>query len=237
MRNHSSDTNAWPGWANSLADEVIALRSALDSMRHELQQEKVRANNWEGVATDQEAALDSMREERDTFKRGVNENAALVDEQRERAEAAEAELARLREGLIAKATFWEENAGRFTHGADTVLRESAHALRVLATPPGYSAVRRPGEVHIGNPRGLIAVWLDEQDAHDMAAHYGHRDAFSGELIAAIDKAYPAAPPDTADDEAISREVAARDAADTGERLTIEELERQVLAPPDTAEER
>ena len=135
VRNHSSDTNAWPGWANSLADEVIALRSAFDPMRHELQQEKVRANNWEGVATDQEAALDSMREERDTFKRGVNENAALVDEQRERAEAAEAELARLREGLIAKATFWEENAGRFTHGADTVLRESAHALRVLATPP------------------------------------------------------------------------------------------------------
>ena len=46
------------------------------------------------------------------------------------------------------------------------------------------------EVHIGNRKGRIAVWLDEQEAHDMAAHYGHQDGFSAELIKAIDEAYP-----------------------------------------------
>ena len=42
--------------------------------------------------------------------------------------------------------------------------------------------------------GLIAVWLDEQDAHDMAAHYGHRDAFSGELIAGHRQGVPGRSP-------------------------------------------
>ena len=45
-------------------------------------------------------------------------------------------------------------------------------------------------VHIGNARGRIAVWLDEEEAIDMAEHYGSRDLFSEELMWAVEKVYP-----------------------------------------------
>ena len=43
---------------------------------------------------------------------------------------------------------------------------------------------------IGNPRGRIAVYLDEREAIDMAEHYGSHDLFSKELMDAVERAYP-----------------------------------------------
>lgn len=45
-------------------------------------------------------------------------------------------------------------------------------------------------VEIGNPRGRIAVYLDETEAIDMAHHYGLGDGFAAELLEAVEKAYP-----------------------------------------------
>lgn len=46
-------------------------------------------------------------------------------------------------------------------------------------------------VHIGNPRGRIALWLDDTEAIDMALHYGPGDGAYRELMEAVEKAYPA----------------------------------------------
>lgn len=43
---------------------------------------------------------------------------------------------------------------------------------------------------IGNPRGRIALYLDESEAIDMAYKYGLDDAGSVELLAAVERAYP-----------------------------------------------
>lgn len=47
-----------------------------------------------------------------------------------------------------------------------------------------------GEVHIGSADGRIAIWCNEQEAHDLAALYGYRDTFSNEILTAIEEAYP-----------------------------------------------
>lgn len=49
---------------------------------------------------------------------------------------------------------------------------------------------RYGIVEIGNPRGKIALYLDEQEAIDMAWHYGPRDTFYDEMMKAVEQAYP-----------------------------------------------
>lgn len=50
--------------------------------------------------------------------------------------------------------------------------------------------RHPLEQHIGNPRGRIAVWLDEAEAIDLAHLYGHRDGAYEEILDAVERAYP-----------------------------------------------
>lgn len=47
-----------------------------------------------------------------------------------------------------------------------------------------------GEVHIGNNRGKIALWLDETEAIDLAYKYGLDDLGSKELLNAVEVAYP-----------------------------------------------
>lgn len=46
------------------------------------------------------------------------------------------------------------------------------------------------EQHIGNAHGRIAVWLDEQEALDLAAHFPYPDLFGAELAEAVERAYP-----------------------------------------------
>jgi hypothetical protein len=43
---------------------------------------------------------------------------------------------------------------------------------------------------IGNPRGRIALYLDEVEAIDMAYKYGLDDEGAKELLAAVERAYP-----------------------------------------------
>lgn len=45
-------------------------------------------------------------------------------------------------------------------------------------------------VKIGNPRGRIALYLDETEAIDMAHHYGPGDGAYDELMQAVERAYP-----------------------------------------------
>jgi hypothetical protein len=45
------------------------------------------------------------------------------------------------------------------------------------------------EQHVGNPRGRIAVWLDEGEAIDLAVMYGSDGAYD-ELMQAVERAYP-----------------------------------------------
>ena len=49
------------------------------------------------------------------------------------------------------------------------------------------------EVHIGNPRGRIAIWCDESEAIDLAHMYGVRDLFYRDIMNAIEEAYPKQP--------------------------------------------
>jgi len=44
-------------------------------------------------------------------------------------------------------------------------------------------------VHIGNPNGLVAIWLDEGQCFDLAEHYSYPDTFGKEIIEAAIKAY------------------------------------------------
>jgi len=55
--------------------------------------------------------------------------------------------------------------------------------------------RRPYQatVSLGDPDGLIAVFLDERSAFDMAHTYGPGDSFQEELLNAIAEAYPVKP--------------------------------------------
>ena len=48
----------------------------------------------------------------------------------------------------------------------------------------------PGAVHIGNPKGKIAVWCDETQANDLISLYGPNDGFTQDLRGAIEEAYP-----------------------------------------------
>lgn len=50
--------------------------------------------------------------------------------------------------------------------------------------------RHPNEQHIGNGKGRIALWLDETEATDLADHYGPGDLAYGELMQAVERAYP-----------------------------------------------
>ncbi len=47
-----------------------------------------------------------------------------------------------------------------------------------------------GVVHIGNPGGRIALYLDENQAHDLAAMFPFPDMGGKELLEAIALAYP-----------------------------------------------
>jgi hypothetical protein len=51
-------------------------------------------------------------------------------------------------------------------------------------------MRRPGEQHIGNPHGLIAIWCNESEAFDIASHYPWPDKLSQEIGEAVERAYP-----------------------------------------------
>lgn len=51
-------------------------------------------------------------------------------------------------------------------------------------------MNEPGVVRIGNPRGKIALYLDENEAHDLAAMFPWPDRGGSELLAAIERAYP-----------------------------------------------
>lgn len=50
--------------------------------------------------------------------------------------------------------------------------------------------RRAGEQHIGDADGLIALWLNEQSAYDLAAMFRHPDLAVDEILDAIERAYP-----------------------------------------------
>lgn len=45
-------------------------------------------------------------------------------------------------------------------------------------------------VHIGNPRGKIAIWCDDSEALDIAYSYSPQDRFYQEIMDAVVKAYP-----------------------------------------------
>ena len=55
-------------------------------------------------------------------------------------------------------------------------------------PPGWSAWT--AAVKIGNPRGRIALYLDETEATELAEHYGPGDLAYDELMQAVEAAYP-----------------------------------------------
>lgn len=48
-------------------------------------------------------------------------------------------------------------------------------------------------VHIGNPKGKIAIWCDESEAIGLANMYGFRDGFFKDIMDAVAKAYPPIP--------------------------------------------
>jgi len=52
---------------------------------------------------------------------------------------------------------------------------------------------RDGIVRIGNPKGKIALYLDENEAMDVMYFYGPRDGAYRELWDAIVAAYPPTP--------------------------------------------
>ena len=45
-------------------------------------------------------------------------------------------------------------------------------------------------VEVGNPHGRIALYLDKQEAEDLAALYGSQDRAHDELLDAVKRAYP-----------------------------------------------
>lgn len=51
-------------------------------------------------------------------------------------------------------------------------------------------MRHATAVHIGDAKGRIALWLDEQSAWDLADLFRHEDLGRKEIIDAILKAYP-----------------------------------------------
>lgn len=57
---------------------------------------------------------------------------------------------------------------------------------------GMRAIDRLYAQHIGNPRGRIALWLDETEAIELAEHFGRNDSAYDELMEAVERAYPAA---------------------------------------------
>ena len=44
--------------------------------------------------------------------------------------------------------------------------------------------------HIGDWDGRIALWLNEQSAHDLADCFSHEDLGRKEILDAIERAYP-----------------------------------------------
>lgn len=50
--------------------------------------------------------------------------------------------------------------------------------------------QHPNEQHIGDADGRIALWLNEQGAHDLADVFGVEDKAREELLDAIERAYP-----------------------------------------------
>lgn len=49
---------------------------------------------------------------------------------------------------------------------------------------------QPKVVQIGNPNGKIALYLDKEEATDIAYYYGPSDLAYTELMKAISEAYP-----------------------------------------------
>ena len=52
------------------------------------------------------------------------------------------------------------------------------------------AKEHPNTQHVGNPRGLIAIWCDESEALDIADRYRYPDTFGIDIIKAVQRAYP-----------------------------------------------